>query len=54
MTGHAMEGSMRHVVIGCVTCLAVAVPAAAHHGPGTFDLRSSVSYPVATLTGSMG
>jgi hypothetical protein len=27
------------------------MPAAAHHGPGTFDLRSSVSYPVATLTG---
>jgi hypothetical protein len=34
-----------------VTCLAFAAPAAAHHGPGTFDLRSSVSYPVATLTG---
>jgi hypothetical protein len=46
-----MEGSMRHVVFGCVACLAVAVPAYAHHGPGTFDLRSSVSYPIATLTG---
>ena len=42
---------MRHVFFGCATCLAFAVPAAAHHGPGTFDLRSSISYPVATLTG---
>jgi hypothetical protein len=46
-----MESSMRHVLIGCATCFVLAVPAAAHHGPGTFDLRSSVSYPVATLTG---
>ena len=42
---------MRHVLFGCATCLAFAAPAAAHHGPGTFDLRSSISYPVATLTG---
>jgi hypothetical protein len=42
---------MRHVVVGCAACFALATPAAAHHGPGTFDLRSSVSYPVATLTG---
>ena len=42
---------MRQVLLGCATCLAFVVPAAAHHGPGTFDLRSSVSYPVATLTG---
>ena len=42
---------MRLVVYASVTGLAFAVPAAAHHGPGTFDLRSSVSYPVATLTG---
>ncbi len=42
---------MRHVVYASVTGLAFAAPAAAHHGPGTFDLRSSVSYPVATLTG---
>ncbi len=42
---------MRHVFLGCATGLAFALPAAAHHGPGTFDLRSSVSYPVATLTG---
>ena len=42
---------MRHVVFGCATCLALAAPAVAHHGPGTFDLRSSISYPVATLTG---
>jgi hypothetical protein len=41
---------MRHVYFGCALCLAAA-PAAAHHGPGTFDLRSNVSYPVATLTG---
>jgi hypothetical protein len=46
-----MESSMRHVVRGCALCLAFAAPAAAHHGPGTFDLRSSVGYPVATLTG---
>ena len=46
-----MESSMRHVILGCATCLVYAVPVAAHHGPGTFDLRSSVSYPVATLTG---
>jgi hypothetical protein len=42
---------MRHVIFGCATCLALAAPAVAHHGPGTFDLRSSISYPVATLTG---
>jgi hypothetical protein len=42
---------MRHVFFGCAACLAFLAPAAAHHGPGTFDLRSSVSYPVATLTG---
>jgi hypothetical protein len=42
---------MRHVFFGCTACFAFAVPASAHHGPGTFDLRSSVSYPVATLTG---
>jgi hypothetical protein len=42
---------MRHVIVGCATCFAFALPAAAHHGPGTFDLRSSISYPVATLTG---
>jgi hypothetical protein len=42
---------MRHVLFGCTTCLVLAAPVAAHHGPGTFDLRSSVSYPVATLTG---
>lgn len=42
---------MRHVLLGCAICLAFAAPVAAHHGPGTFDLRSSVSYPVATLTG---
>jgi hypothetical protein len=42
---------MRHVFFGCATGLAFAAPAAAHHGPGTFDLRSSVGYPVATLTG---
>lgn len=42
---------MRHVVFGCVTCIALAAPAAAHHGPGTFDLRSSISYSVAKLTG---
>ena len=41
---------MRHVVFGCATCLLFA-SAAAHHGPGTFDLRASVSYPIATLTG---
>jgi hypothetical protein len=46
-----MESSMRHVLLGCAICLAFAAPTAAHHGPGTFDLRSSVSYPVATLTG---
>ena len=42
---------MRYVVFGCAASLVLAVPAVAHHGPGTFDLRSSVSYPVATLTG---
>jgi hypothetical protein len=42
---------MRLFIFGCATCLALAAPAVAHHGPGTFDLRSSVSYPVATLTG---
>jgi hypothetical protein len=42
---------MRHVIFGFATCLASTAPAVAHHGPGTFDLRSSVSYPVATLTG---
>ncbi|HUQ51944.1 MAG TPA: DUF6152 family protein, partial [Gammaproteobacteria bacterium] len=42
---------MRRVVLGCAISLACAVPAAAHHGPGTFDLRSNVAYPVATLTG---
>jgi hypothetical protein len=42
---------MRHVVFGCAASLVLALPAVAHHGPGTFDLRSSVSYPVATLTG---
>ena len=42
---------MRQVVHASVTCLVLAAPAVAHHGPGTFDLRSSVSYPVATLTG---
>jgi hypothetical protein len=31
--------------------IAFAAPAAAHHGNGSFDLRKSVSYPVATLTG---
>jgi hypothetical protein len=46
-----MEGSMRRVYLACATCLGFAVPAAAHHGPGTFDLRASVSFPVATLTG---
>jgi hypothetical protein len=46
-----MEGSMRHGIFGCATCVVLAMPAAAHHGPGTFDLRSSISYPVATLTG---
>jgi len=30
--------------------LAVAAPAVAHHGPGTFQLGKSVSFPVATLT----
>ena len=42
---------MRQFIVGCATCVAFAGPAAAHHGPGTFDLRSSISYPVATLTG---
>ncbi len=42
---------MRHVLFACATCFGFAMPAGAHHGPGTFDLRSSVSYPVATLTG---
>jgi hypothetical protein len=42
---------MRGLSFGCVACLGAAMPAVAHHGPGTFDLRSSVSYPVATLTG---
>jgi hypothetical protein len=42
---------MRQFIVGCATCVAFTGPAAAHHGPGTFDLRSSVSYPVATLTG---
>jgi hypothetical protein len=42
---------MRHVFYGYAACLAFAAPATAHHGPGTFDLRSSVTYPVATLTG---
>jgi hypothetical protein len=46
-----MEGAMRHVILVCAIGLAFAAPAVAHHGPGTFDLRSSVSYPVATLTG---
>jgi hypothetical protein len=46
-----MGNPMRHVVYASVACLCIAAPAAAHHGPGTFDLRSSVSYPVATLTG---
>jgi hypothetical protein len=46
-----MERSMRHVLFSCATCIGFALPAAAHHGPGTFDLRSSISYPVATLTG---
>jgi hypothetical protein len=46
-----METSTRHVLFGCAACLTLAMPAAAHHGPGTFDLRSSVAYPVATLTG---
>ena len=30
--------------------LASGAPAAAHHGPGTFDLSKSVTYPDATLT----
>lgn len=42
---------MRHVFLGCAACLAFAAPAVAHHGPGTFDLSRSVTYPVATLTG---
>ncbi len=42
---------MRHVLLASAIGLACAAPAAAHHGPGTFDLRSNVSYPVATLTG---
>lgn len=42
---------MRHVIFGCAACLALVAPAVAHHGPGTFDLSSSISYPVATLTG---
>ena len=47
---------MRHVLFGCATCFALAAPAAAHHGPGTFDLRSSVSYPVAgsSVAGGLG
>jgi hypothetical protein len=46
-----METSMRHILFGCAACLTLAMPAVGHHGPGTFDLRSSVAYPVATLTG---
>src|SRR5687767_10291436 len=46
-----MGGSMRHVLFASAIGLACAAPAAAHHGPGTFDLRANVSYPVATLTG---
>ena len=42
---------MRQVFYGCAACLVFAMPAAAHHGAGTFDLRSSVSYPAAKLTG---
>jgi hypothetical protein len=30
--------------------IAVALPALAHHGPGTFELAKSVSYPNATIT----
>jgi hypothetical protein len=42
---------MRVALFGFATCLALAMPATAHHGPGTFDLGRSVSYPVARLTG---
>jgi hypothetical protein len=42
---------MRRVILGCAIGVALAAPAVAHHGPGTFDLRSNISYPVATLTG---
>ena len=41
---------MRHVLLASAIGLACAAPAAAHHGPGTFDLRANIAYPVATLT----
>jgi len=33
-----------------VACAAVAAPAFAHHGPGTFELNKTVTFDNATLT----
>ena len=37
-------------IMGAIAFLAVAVPALAHHGPGTFELGKSVTFNNATLT----
>src|SRR5687767_2709959 len=41
---------MNRATTALIALLAAAVPAAAHHGFGTFDLSKTVSYPGAKLT----
>ena len=41
---------MRRSILLCAAAVAIAAPAFAHHGPGTFELGKTVSFPAARLT----
>jgi hypothetical protein len=41
---------MRRLILSCAAAAAIAVPAFAHHGPGTFELNKTVSFTAARLT----
>jgi len=45
---HACSHSIDPVV--CFAAIAIAAPAFAHHGPGTFELSKTVSFTAAKLT----
>src|SRR5688572_3749848 len=44
------EGDMPRSILLCAAAFAIAAPAFAHHGPGTFELAKTVSFPGAKLT----
>ena len=41
---------MRRSILLCTAAIAIAAPAFAHHGPGTFELAKTVSFTAAKLT----